>query len=122
MATATATLTEKPAPYNRDETQRREIFYGNCALSVGGTYATNGIPLNWQFVSAIGGAALRLSTATQPSECSFFSRLVGIYQYTFDETHNTLRITSLATGAELANGAAITADTIGFRAEFLRGY
>lgn len=120
MANATATLTLNPHPYDKDETLRRELLYGTCALSASGTYQTNGVPLTWTFTSATGGQALFLSTQTQPSEACFYSVLGGGYNYVFDKTHDTLRIFNGIT--ELTNGAAITADTIGFRAEYARGY
>jgi hypothetical protein len=120
MAAATATLTVDAYPNGVDNTQRRQIIDGVCALSVGGTYVTNGIPTNWSNLqSAEGGKFLPQTTKSQPIQARFFTKAGGLYQYNWDQTHNTLRI--LAAGVELGNGDAITADTIGFEAEYVRG-
>jgi hypothetical protein len=124
MANATATLTVNPWPKGLDQTQLRAIVYGICALLTGGTYTTNGIPINWGAMQD--GNFNNLPPfqgnwgplQTQPQDAWFYSALDGAYQYNFDKTHNTLRINS--GGTELANGAAITADAINFRAEFLK--
>jgi hypothetical protein len=121
MANATATLTVNGHPNGVDNTQRQQILYGICLLLAGGTYVTNGIPLPWgAMLSATGGRFIPESNASQPQAAYFFSEGGGAYQYNYDQTHNTLRI--IAAGTELANGAAITADTIGFEAHFVRGY
>jgi hypothetical protein len=121
MAAATATLTVAAYPNGVDNTQRRQILNGTCALSAGGTYVTNGIPTNWNALvdGNGGGRFIPLTTKSQPAQASFFSEVAGGYGYVYDQTHNTLRIFS--GGTELTNGAAITADTIGFRAEYVRG-
>lgn len=127
MATATATLTVNPWPKGLDNTQHRAIVYGICALSAGGTYATNGIALNWgkllngnfpgdttHYIVGQWGP-----TQTQPQVAFFFSTTAATgYSYIYDTVHNTLRIFN--GGTELTNGAAITADTIAFEAEFLK--
>lgn len=120
MANAIATVTYLAFPNGKDQTQRRELLYGNVGLSAGGLYPPNGIPLNWAALSASGAREMILSSASQPQYCVFFSQAGGGYLYVFDVVHNTLRIFS--GGVELANGAAITADTIGFRAEYVRGF
>jgi predicted permease len=119
MATATVALTVNAHPYGVDNTQRRQILDGIAALSGGGTYATNGLPFTWSFVNAEGGAFIPNFSTLIPVFAEFFTKAGGLYVYWYDTVHNTLRI-SLA-GVELANGAAITADTIAFHAEFPRG-
>jgi len=124
MAAATATLKVDVFPKGVDNTQRRTIIHGICALSAGGTYVTNGIPLNW---GTMQDANLNNTTnfiipnvgptQTQPDPAYFFSKTGATgYTYVYDGTHNTLRIWN--GGTELANAASITADTIGFEAEF----
>jgi hypothetical protein len=122
MATAVATITVNNHPNGLDNTQRRVYYYGVLALSGGGTYVTNGIPLPWSAMVDQSGAKVVAQAGpatTQPQDASFYSALGGIYQYNYDKTHNTLRI--ISGGTELANAAAITADTINFCAEYLRG-
>ena len=124
MANATATLPVNPFPAGRDHTQYRSYVYGVCALSSGGTYVTNGIPLTWTAMQDGNLANAKPfigdwgPTQTQPQDAWFYSALSSGYSYVFDKTHNTLRIFSGST--ELANGASITADTINFAAEFLK--
>jgi hypothetical protein len=119
MATAVPTLTVNGFPNGVDHTQRRQCLDGVAALNAGGTYATNGIPIVWKFLSAEGGAFILETNALLPAIAWFITQAGGLYEYSWDKVHNTLRI-KLA-GAELANAAAITADTIGFHAEFVKG-
>src|SRR5690242_1666335 len=112
MATATVKLTVNAYPNGVDNTQRRQILDGIAALSVGGTYATNGIPFAWAFLAAEGGAFIPDFSTMVPVLALFFTIASGLYEYWWDTVHQTLRI-SLA-GVELTNGAAITADTIAF--------
>jgi hypothetical protein len=94
-------------------------------------YVTSGLPLVWSGTGLLDGNFTPNGpfignwgpTQTQPVYATFFS-LGGLasepgYSYLFDTTNNTLRIFSGAT--ELANAANITADNIGFLAEFIRG-
>lgn len=132
MAEAVATLTVNPFPYGKDTTQARSIIYGVCSLSSGGTYATNGIPLNWTGTAVSGTPALQNGNfasgaylgnwgpgQTQPADAWFYSSTAATgYSYVFDAVHNTLRIFN--GGTELTNGASITADTIHFCAEFIK--
>lgn len=122
MAAAVATLTPYAHPYGTDNTNRRAYIYGACSLSGGGTYVTNGIPLAWNGMTDATGQKFILPNVspqqTQPQEAYFYSALGSGYGYVFDKTHNTLRIFN--GGTELANAAAITADTINFSAEFIR--
>lgn len=119
MATATAALTVNAYPNGVDNTQRHQILFGLLALNAGGTYATNGVPFTWKFLSAEGGSFIPNFSATSPVWATFVSQAGGTYQYLYDPVHGTIRI--YQAGVELANAAAITADTIGFRAEFNKG-
>lgn len=131
MAAATATLEVNPYPKGVDNTQRRTIIYGTCTLSAGGTYVTNGIPLNWaQLIdgNSDGGKYFIIPnvgpTQTKPSVAWFYSvgqaagTAIPGYDYVYDTVNNTLRIASGT--AELADLAAITADLIGFCAEYIK--
>ncbi len=128
MAAATATLTVNAYPYGEDNTQRRQILHGTVALSSGGTYVTNGIPLNWstlvdgnfppsagkEFIPNFG------SGQTKPQDAFFYSTTLAApnYAYTYDKVNNSLRI--VAGGTELTTAAVPTPDTIAFEAEFIR--
>lgn len=129
MAAATAQLAVNAYPKGLDHTQLRSIIYGVCTLSAGGTYVTNGIPLNWQatgtnpiengnFNNAVPFVGDWGPTQTQPQDAWFYTAASGLYSYQFDTVHNTLRIA--LGGVELTNGATITADTIHFCAEFIK--
>lgn len=120
MAQAVATLTVSPHPFGVDNTQHRQILNGICGLTAGGTYVTLGIPLPWITMVDGVGRFMPQSTATQPFLAFFFSQLGSGYGYVFDTVHNTLRIFN--GGNELVNAAAIVADTIGFEAEYIRGF
>lgn len=121
MAVAVATLTVAAYPNGVDNTQRRQILNGICAMSGPGvnTYPANGVPLPWSaMLSAEGGPFIPLTTKSQPIVAFFFSELGSGLGYVYDQTHNTLRIFSA--GTELG-AVAIPADTIGFEAEYVRG-
>jgi hypothetical protein len=120
MAEATATSTVNATPNGVDNTQRHQVLTGKIALSAGGTYATNGIPLPFAFLNAEGGAFIPNFATPVPTwiEIQSLAGLVG-QTYLYDPVHGTLRIA--VAGVELANNAAIPVDTIGFRAEFNRG-
>lgn len=127
MANATATLTLNAYPAGKDSTQQRAIRSGICALSASGTYQTNGVPVGnssgqWSVMAAEGGSEFMDVINPVPILGSvFFCSNVGActYLYVYDYVHYTLRIYS-APGTELGNGASITADTIGWIAEFSR--
>ena len=119
MAEATLTLTVNAEPQGVDNTQRHQVLFGTAALSAGGDYATNGIPCAFSFLNASGKTFLPNFLTPTPVWAVFQSLAGGTYQYLYDTVHQTLRI--YQAGVELASGAAITADTIGFRFEFLRG-
>jgi hypothetical protein len=132
MANATATLTVYAHPYGVDNTMRRQILQGSCALLAGGTYITGGVPTVWTGL-VDGGTGNHFQGAqwspqtTQPCEAYFYSigkgeTTIPPYTYVWDKTNNALRILIGNTGLEIANGAAITADNIEFSAEFVRSY
>lgn len=122
MAVAVATLTVAAHPNGVDNTQRRQILNGICALSGPGvnTYPPNGVPLPWTSLldGGSGGRFTPQTSLAQPIVAFFFSELGSGLGYVYDQTHNTLRIFSA--GTELA-AVAIPADTIGFEAEYVRG-
>jgi hypothetical protein len=120
MATATVTLTVNAYPNGVDNTQRRQTLDGVLALNTGGLYATDGVPLTWTFLSEEGGAFIPDFETAVPVYTDIKTLEGGLYAYWYDTVHKTLRI-SLA-GDELEDGDAITADTIGFHAEFARGF
>jgi hypothetical protein len=104
-----------------DNTQRRQIVQGDAELSADGTYATGGLAVTWEFTDWQGDAFIPEGSGIAPVWAEFQSQagLVG-QTYLYDPATGKLRIA--VAGVELGNGDAITADTIGFRAEFARGY
>jgi hypothetical protein len=128
MAAATATLNVNAFPKGVDNTQKQYVVYGTCALSGGGTYVTNGIPLNWlALTSPEGGTFSPQVSASQTTPIvAYFTSLIGgvqtatpaLQSYVYDQVHNTLRIYNGS--IEVLNGAAIAVDTIGFEAHFGR--
>lgn len=120
MAEATLTLTVNGSPNGVDNTQRHQVLFGIAALSAGGTYATDGIPVAFAFLDQEGGVFIPDFNTLTPVWAQFQSLAGGTYQYLYDPTHGTLRI--YQAGVELANAAAITVDTIGCRLEFNKGF
>lgn len=121
MALPTVTPTVAATPYGNDNTQRREILEGTLVLTASGTYATNGVPFTWKFTNAEGGNFIPNFNAVIPSWVELQSIAGNIANtYLYDPVHNTIRIA--VNGTELGNTVAIPSDTIGFRAEFPRGY
>ncbi len=142
MASASSTLRVNAHPYGVDNTQRRQIVYGTCILSPSGTYintsnASSGIPLIWgnmqdgnhnnqpTFQPQTGPWVDNIAGCVRPSWADFSTAgaetTIPDYEYVYNKMANgssTLRI--LSAGTELTNNAAITADNIIFRAEFIR--
>ena len=124
MAAATSILTVNAYPIGVDNTNHQTIVYGKCVLSTGGTYVTGGIPITWSGSPADGGASKFIPpNSTGLPFVAYFYSLSGAtgYTYIYNTTVSppTLRIYNA--GTELANAGAITADTIGFEANFARG-
>jgi hypothetical protein len=119
-----ATLTVAAYPNGVDNTQRRQILNGICALSAS-TYPANGVPITWKFLSAEGGQFIP-QTSTDvpiPGTPQFYSELgaaadTNQYTYVYDSVHGTLRI--FLAGVEFTSGN-VPVDTIAFTAEFVRG-
>lgn len=125
MAVATVVLTVAAFPFGGDAQQRSTILRGTVSGLAGNTYTTNGVPISWQLVSGnAGGRAESVNTTGLPNPytVSFFSLgaagTVPAYTYIYSPTLNTLRIFNGQT--ELANAATITADSVGWYAEFTR--
>ena len=142
MASASSTLRVNAHPYGVDNTQRRQIVYGQCILSPSGTYintanASSGIPLFWgsmqdgnfqnlpTFQPHVGPWVDGIAGCVRPSWVDFQSSgaeaTIPGYQYVYNKMANgssTLRI--LSGGTELTDAASITADNIIFRAEVIR--
>lgn len=116
MATATVSLTVNGYPNGVDNTQRHEVLYGVAAILAGGDYVTNGLPFTWTFLAAEGGAFIPNFNTMVPGWADFKTTAGSNQTYLWDEVHQTLRI--LVAGVEVTNGTAVTADTVGFRAEF----
>jgi len=119
MATATVKLTVNAYPNGVDNTQRSEILKGICALLAGGTYVTGGLPFVWSFLSAEGGAFIPNFNTMVPTWADFKTLAGSNQTYVYDSVNQKLLI--FVAGVQVTNGTAVTADTIGFKAEFVRG-
>jgi hypothetical protein len=119
MATATVKLTVNGYPNGVDNTQRSQVLEGIAALLAGGTYLTNGLPFTWAFLTAEGGTFIPDFSAAAPKWADFKTLAGSNQTYLWDTVHQTLRI--LIAGVEVTTGTAVTADTIGFRVEFVKG-
>ena len=128
MAAATSKLVVNAFPYGSTTSQSQTTLFGTLQLSVGGTYVTNGVPISWQFFNPDGSTfpAPYGPQTTDPIVAYFTSAIggvicaapAGLQTYIYDNVHNTLRIYA---NTELANNAAITADTITFEVHFAKG-
>jgi hypothetical protein len=107
------TLTAYPHPNGSDNTQRHQIIFGTATIT--GTYVTGGLVITWGNLSDV------LQNAPNPVWAEFISAAGAYtYNYSYNVTTKALRIYAPG-GTELTNGGTITADTIEFRAEFVRG-
>ena len=97
----------------------------NGTASIYPTYSSVGLPCVWYPQTDLatgladypvtGGVANPIPRWGSPS----FASSIGIgYDYGYDPVHNTLRIVSDSTAAELASGVQVTGDLIVFNAEF----
>lgn len=128
MAAATSKLVVNAFPLGFTTDTSQSIVYGTCQLSAGGTYLTNGVPISWVFFNPDGSVftAPYGPQTTDPIVAYFTSAIggvlcvtpAGLQSYIYDSVHNTLRVWA---GTELANGAAITADTITFEVHYAKG-
>lgn len=125
MASA-ATLTVNAFPNGVDNTQRRQIVNGICALSAS-TYPANGVPINWAAMLDGNGGGLFVPASSNDVPIAGtpqFTSTKGAagdgnnYTYVYDATHGTLRI--FLGGTEFTSGN-VPVDTIAFTAEFARG-
>lgn len=123
MATALVSLKTFNAltGVGQDHTQESVIPAGQVTLTAASTYVTNGLPVPWTKATNSAGTGIVVdSLQTVPYDALFYSVGGSGYTYSWDQTHNTLRI--FLGGTEVTNGAAIPAavyaDTINFRAYF----
>lgn len=124
MADATVALAAKPFPYGVDNTQRRQIIYGTATITANaGTGPATGLPLNWWAVSNPSGGTIAPEVGpgvTTPDFVTFQgqgSESTVEQLYSFDYTNNSLLV--WRAGAFVTTG--IVADTVEFKAEFVRG-
>jgi hypothetical protein len=107
-------------PSGVDNTQRRQIVQGVIS-NLPANYTTNGVAFTWAMTDWQGGAFIPEGSGAAPiwTDIESLAGNVGL-TYVYDPVHGTLRIAQ--NGTELGNNVAIPADTIGFKAEFARGY
>ncbi len=124
MADATVAMNVNAFPKGVDNTQHRYIVYGQATITAnGGTGPATGLPLNWETMgdgnfNNVKNFTLQVGpTQTKPQIASFVSNSNVAQQYTYDATHNSL----IVWGAGAPLTAGIVADTVNFKAEFIRG-
>jgi|SRR6185312_6113081 len=106
-------------PAGVDNTQSRQIVQG-VVTGLPANYVANGVPFTWEMQDWQGGAFIPEGSGAPPVWVQFQSLAGNIDNtYLYDPVHGTLRIA--VDGTELGV-VAIPADTIGFKAEFARGY
>jgi len=124
MATATAVGSIDAFPNGRDNTMNQAVIYGTIAITASpATYATGGLAITWP---------QKDNRYSNNSGNPWWAEIVSIsgsgYQYNYIRSTNKLQILTGAAAqsplAELTNAASIPAavsgDTIEFRAEFRR--
>jgi hypothetical protein len=112
-------LTVKAPPAGVDNTQRRQIVEGVFS-GLPANYVANGVAFTWEMVDWNGGAFIPEGSGIGPVWVEIHSLAGNVSNsYLYDPVHGTLRIA--VDGTELG-AVAIPADTIGFKAEFARGY
>lgn len=124
MADATVAMNVKPFPNGVDNTQHRYIVYGTATITANsGTSPATGLPLNFttmgdgNYNNAKPFSLQVGPTQTKPDMAFFDSNANVAQQYTYDYTSNSLLV--WGAGAILTTG--IVADTVNFKAEFIRG-
>lgn len=125
MAVASLVLTLKPYPKGVDNTQRRQILYGTAVITAGdGTAASTGIPVSWNKIKNPSGVGFVQPLAgpkqTKPEVAQFQGQgteATAQQQYTYDFTNGSVLV--WVAGVQVTTG--IVADTLTFRAEFIRG-
>lgn len=123
MADATVAMNVNPYPKGLDTTVNRTIIYGQATITAnGGTSPATGLPLSW---TAMGDGTFNNAKPfvlpvgplkTQPEIARFTSHSNVGQLYTYDPTSNTLLV--WGAGAVLTTG--VVADTVDFKAEFIK--
>ncbi len=112
MALPTLTTNINPFPTGKDKLQHSQVYKGTVALGAGGEYQTLGLPWSLSGSEVLNVAGINWAEMYSPS--------TG-FTYRYDPVNKTIRIYEQTTVAgplvELANLAAVTADTVYFRAE-----
>lgn len=129
MATATATMTLYPYPKGVDNTQRRKVLMGTCAVQASpAAYATGGLPITWSQLAPSASADGLSEPTTTPLVADFYSISGSGFVYAYNKSTGKLQIFTGAAAqsalTELTNASAIPAgvsgDTIEVYAEFIR--
>jgi hypothetical protein len=130
MATATLTLAEDKYPFGLDETKNQAVIYGLATFSASpDTYVAGGIAINWGQCGSMKFSSKGDGTnAGTPHYAVFYSATGSGYYYAWNRATEKLIILTGAAAQSpftpLTDGAAIPAavsgDTIAFKAEFWR--
>ncbi len=113
-ATASTIVVPKTAPNASGSQFAIAVLQGN--------YATGGLPINWSFIG-VNGTARPIATIGPKAVADWFEAQTvsgSAFNYTINQavTPNLLIIKTGIT--EVSNNAAVTADTVKFRAEFAK--
>lgn len=128
MADSTVAMTSNPWPKGTDTTQRRVIVYGTATITANaGTSPATGLPLNFGAIidGNFGSGTFRvpqvgptqIASGAQFAEFTSTTGTAEIQTYRYDPTNNSLVV--LHAGAPVTTG--IVADTLSFKAEFVKG-
>lgn len=124
MADATVAMEVNAFPNGIDNTQKRYIVYGVATITANaGTGPATGLPLTWTSMTDgnLNGASpfiLQVGpTQTKPAFAEFQSSGDNVQTYTYNSANDALVVRG--TTGVLTTG--IVADTINFKAEFIRG-
>jgi len=127
MADATVALKVNAYPNGVDNTQRRQIVYGTATITANsGTAPATGLPLNWKALANGNFASGNFipqagpNQSAKPQFCVFQgqgSESTNEQLYSYDYTNDSLLV--WRAGAYATTG--IVADTLTFKAEFIRG-
>jgi hypothetical protein len=94
-------------------------------MTVQPTYVTGGIPVSFQFVDQFGlqRPIAGIGPLANPNSLALDTKSGSVFTYSTNiiQTNITPLVRIFTSGAEVTNAASITADVVGFLAEFAAG-
>jgi hypothetical protein len=120
--TASATATTITASITAPNVGQTVVY---ATVTVQPTYITGGIPISWQFVDQAGNPRpiAGIGPLANPNWLTLQTKIASSLTYATNltQTNITPLVKILSSGTELSNAASITADVVGFLAEFAFG-